>query len=1103
MKKVGVGFFQSVAIRLPCAFIVASFLFWANDGRAQSFQVSSVQPISEVQPAESDSVVAVAADTYGLSQTSLESLPVMGGTFWIVESNGVIPPFPFLPVQYWNCHAWEMADGIYLVDATGGQVPILPLRLAREAMTANAVQSAQLAVEAQGNAVANLIGQVQDAEFMQAAAAMFGFDMRMLDSGSESSANFAYSFDTNALWLEITNFSNGFSCYNLHNATNLVYAIWTTTNLLMPFAVETELWPTDPNCQPFTLQNNSRQYLFVRAEDWTGVDSDSDGVPDWWAWKYFGTTDAAMTNLDLSNGNTFAQDYSNNVTPTVFKFTGLEVPNNYVSTTTAAVQLDVAGNPYYVATLIDDSNFSNAVWNTYSGSTVTVNLGSSQGWHDVWIGLRGHADDGAYAVWQWKRLKLDYTAPTLFITNPTNSMVNIPMIQLQGFSPEALGSISYDLTNAAGWQTKQQVLVLNQTYDTNTWEFTTNTFQAFDVALTNGANTFIFHATDLAGNATTASYSVSLDYSSKTNPPNVQVTWPQTGMKIANNTVTIRGQVADATVMVSTSIINTNGVTNLITGVVERSGRFWLDNLPLQSGTNTLAVTVADVVGNVTTTNLVLVQDAMTLTMNSVTDTSELWQPFISVNGAVSDLAATIYVNGIQGTNYGDGTWSADNVPVTDGGVAIFDLKAVPAGGGDPDNSVNQDKPWRVYLAHDMQNQTGSTHDNSAGVENDGGDNTADGDENSDSKNFYHYDHDWDSVNGGSGSQYNRSFWVDGNGNSSSNLTSGTMMWTPPNGVETDTADDGTVTTNAISLPIFGNEHCKVNDPKNPTPTVYGLDGWDDDIITNTYGENYTRKADTIWHVQTGGRAVPGLLNLCQFSGGAWEVLNKRSTPSLLHDQVIDPTKIKILGNNLNTNGTCYKLLPNDTEFDVTPKVSGKDFYTFSVSGQKYLSYFDVYVLEGNPGGFSPIGEYDEGHAWWGLRTEAPQDALKYLSPTNQWFLAQGKYGYYPTTYTLPGCLWCPGQLQVPESHGEFTVKMSFYIGFNNLINAIEFTRGLRASPGTYVAPGHNCIQAVRDAAVSAGAGCAQMSIWPQYFGMMINLMYPDEDTVYYKFFLP
>jgi len=689
IKKAGGGFFQSVAIRLLCAFIVASFLFWANDGRAQSFQVSSVQPISEVQPAESDSVVAVTADAYGLSQTSLESLPVMGGTFWIVESNGVIPPFPFLPVQYWNCHAWEMADGIYLVDATGGQVPVLPLRLAREAMTANAVQSAQVAVEAQGNAVANLIGQVQDAEFMQAAAAMFGFDMRMLDSGSESSANFAYSFDTNALWLEITNVSSGFSRYNLHNATNLVYAIWTTTNLMMPFAVETELWPTDPNCQPFTLQNNSRQYLFVRAEDWTGVDSNSDGVPDWWSWKYFGNINLTDTNLDYSgNGLTFAQDYSSNITPTVFTCAGLEVPNNYVSTTTPAVQLDVAGTPYYVAVAVDDTNYmTDAVWNTYSGSTVTVNLGSVQGWHEVWLGLRAHAGVPTSAVWQRKRLKLDWTPPALFITNPTNTTVDIPMIQLRGFSPEALSSISYDLTNAACFVTNQQILVLDQYYDTNTWEFTTNTWQAFDVVLTNGVNTFTFHATDLAGNTTTANYSITLDYSAKTNPPSVQVTWPQNGTQVSGNSFTVDGQVADATITVAATITDNSGNTNALNGLVERSGKFWVENLPLNSGTNTVTLKVTDAAGNSITNSFNVVQSAVSLTVDAVGDPQQLWQPTVNLTGTISDSSYAIWVNGVKGHNNGNGTWSASNVPVNDGGTASFTATGYAASEQQPDGS--------------------------------------------------------------------------------------------------------------------------------------------------------------------------------------------------------------------------------------------------------------------------------------------------------------------------------------------------------------------------------------------------------------------------------
>lgn len=430
--------FQASMVGLSCAFAVAGVLFCAGGGFAQTAVVSGfsgeavpVQPIGEVQPAQSDSVVAVTADAYGLSQTPLESLPVMGGTFWIVETNGVIPPFPCLPVQYWNCQAWQMADGIYLVDATGGQVPEIPRRLARQAMTANSVNSVQAAVDAQGNAVANLIEQVQNAQFMRDMAAMFGMDAPMLDGGNDYSANFAYSFDTNALWLEITNVSNGYSYYNLHNATNLVYAILTTTNLLMPFVPELEVWPSDTNCQPFNLQNNGRQYLFVRAEDWTGVDSNGDGIPDWWIWKYFQTLDLTSTNLD-SQGNALGYDYTNHIDPNVIEFT-IASANSYVSTSYPSLQLGInAGVPSYYAVLVDNTNFASASWSAYTSPTITVNLGSNQGLHNVWVGLRGLPAD-AQQTWETTSLILDSTTPTVSITSPTgNASFNSSRVNVSG-----------------------------------------------------------------------------------------------------------------------------------------------------------------------------------------------------------------------------------------------------------------------------------------------------------------------------------------------------------------------------------------------------------------------------------------------------------------------------------------------------------------------------------------------------------------------------------------------------------------------------------------------------------------------------------------------
>ena len=49
--------------------------------------------------------------------------------------------------------------------------------------------------------------------------------------------------------------------------------------------------------------------------------------------------------------------------------------------------------------------------------------------------------------------------------------------------------------------------------------------------------------------------------------------------------------------------------------------------------------------------------------MNALSD-QELWSSKVTASGTVSDSSAIVWVNGVQGTNYGDGTWIATNVPV-------------------------------------------------------------------------------------------------------------------------------------------------------------------------------------------------------------------------------------------------------------------------------------------------------------------------------------------------------------------------------------------------------------------------------------------------------
>ncbi len=617
-----------------------------------------------------DSIVALAAEEQNLSLVPVNELPA-SGTFWLMSSNGLRVPFPMLPADL-SAPVYDLGDGTFLVDNTQGQIAVPP------------GQTVAQAANTQANAVMDFIAAEQEAAWERVLVKALGLEESQDTNGFSSVVTTVQ--DTNGLWLEINKVANGQAQLNLHQATNWVYAIWSKTDLLSGWQMEAELWPTDTNSFSFSVPTAGRPNLFLRAEDWTEADSRGAGVPDWWQWYWFGELTGSATNLD-DLGNTYWLDFALGLDPNVIQF-ALTATNNYWRQVNVPVTANLGyGQPSYYAVLVDDTNYLHAAWHTYTGPNLTVNLGLNEGWHDVQVGLRGHADRPDQGVWQWKRLKLDYTAPQIVITNPTNAVVDIPLVQIQGYSPESLQSISYDLTNAAGWLTNQQVLVLNQTYSTNTWEFTTNTFQAFDVWLTNGVNTFTFHATDLAGNVTTFVTNFTLDYSGKTNPPSIQVTWPQDGTQVSGNSLTVDGLVSDATVNVTASTTDANGNTNTLSGLVERSGRFWVQNVPLNSGTNAVTLIATDAAGNTTTTNFVAIKSPVTLTVNPVTPDSQLWQARVNLTGTISDTSYAVWVNGVKGHNNGNGTWSASNVPVDAGGTASFTATGYAPSEQQPDGS--------------------------------------------------------------------------------------------------------------------------------------------------------------------------------------------------------------------------------------------------------------------------------------------------------------------------------------------------------------------------------------------------------------------------------
>jgi hypothetical protein len=209
-------------------------------------------------------------------------------------------------------------------------------------------------------------------------------------------------------------------------------------------------------------------------------------------------------------------------------------------------------------------------------------------------------------------------------------------------------------------------------------------------------NVITIQATDLAGDTTTTNFNFTLDYSSKTNPPGIQITWPQNGTQISGSTFTCQGVISDPTATMVTQLVFTNSNTNLFWGgiytnvyvaSVERNGNFWLENLPLNSGTNLFSIQVTDAAGNINVTNLAVVQSSLTLAINPVTPDSQLWQPTVNLTGTISDQTYAVWVNGIKGHNNEDGTWYANNVPVNNGGTASFTATAYAPTEQQPDRS--------------------------------------------------------------------------------------------------------------------------------------------------------------------------------------------------------------------------------------------------------------------------------------------------------------------------------------------------------------------------------------------------------------------------------
>jgi hypothetical protein len=257
------------------------------------------------------------------------------------------------------------------------------------------------------------------------------------------------------------------------------------------------------------------------------------------------------------------------------------------------------------------------------------------------------------------------------------------------------------------------------------------------------------------------------------------------------------------------------------------------------------------------------------------------------------------------------------------------------AGATTPTAVLVQDKPDRLYVLSDTlltdSYSDNLTSDNQGGV--------------SEGQLWHHDDYQWQDGLGGSGSrqdaQESDDWDSDGYLWGSTNRTSSVMYWdTNGSGTEIYTANNGSTTTYAISLPLLTSEHCVVNDPQRPPPTVQSLG--DDNWVTNQVSEEYVRYSQTRWRLQTGGRG--GQSSLFRLSATAALILDKRAERPFynVNSQAIPPGKITVIGRALYADTNLWVVLPNGTNLDATPFVAGADFYQMTVTEQKHIPSIDV-----------------------------------------------------------------------------------------------------------------------------------------------------------------
>ncbi|HEX7652130.1 MAG TPA: hypothetical protein VF607_01410, partial [Verrucomicrobiae bacterium] len=146
---------------------------------AQTALVGSLNSdLGPVQPAQPDSIVQITVEAEGLTAVDPATLPLFAACWWTVYPDSGPVPMPIAPADL-TVPIYEIGDGIYLVDETGGTVSL-------GSAQANNTQAVAAFVGKQGNQIADLIEEVQNTEFVRMTAMAFGMDVPSPGGGDDS-----------------------------------------------------------------------------------------------------------------------------------------------------------------------------------------------------------------------------------------------------------------------------------------------------------------------------------------------------------------------------------------------------------------------------------------------------------------------------------------------------------------------------------------------------------------------------------------------------------------------------------------------------------------------------------------------------------------------------------------------------------------------------------------------------------------------------------------------------------------------------------------------------------------------------------------------------